>query len=1127
MRKFRAQQHGGILILTLMTLIVFALIATAIMGYLNRQTKATIRSTQVEQAFHAADAGVQYTQWLLNQTETTPEQLTAAPPSSTTSYPLTDANDTTIAHFNLTFYNASESQLSVLARGYDATLTTLCQTITATLSQPNPEEKFILTSWQHVLGTDCNSVGAPPPPTEASLDLYIQDAQTDSNDTDHTVTLLEDSTSTTLVWTSANVQNCSAAATPANSSWQGSQNPSGSQTVPLPGSGSYRFEITCTETATNNNIQDEVTVVVPTPLPPSHIIFTTSTTYTGDLDSLSGADAICQQRAQAASLSGYYRAIISNSSISARDRITISGAIASTAGYILATNANDLWDGSLLDLVRDEFGTVSFNTVWTGTDIDGTSEGSWCSSWQNSGGAGYIGRASEEGNRWIKDGISQCNLLRSLYCISNQSPPLPPAALDLYVENAQADSNDSDKHVTLSAGTTNVRLVRESTSVENCTATATPTNGGWSGAITPQGTSQVSLPSPGDYTFDIACTKIIDGTSIQDQVHVTLPLPPGSQHLLFVTSTQYTPDSFGSLTAADTQCQQRADAGNLPGTYKALLSNSTTNARDRVTITGPIRSTSNDLIANDAADLWNGSVQTSVIDEFVGGGIKTVVTGTQSNGTSSGYTCNNWTSATTGPLGTYGQNNYFDQRWIHTASGSCSTIGPASLYCLSDAPVLPPPSSLDIYVTGQQADSNDADKTVYVTQGTTSINLTWTSNAVSSCTASSSPAISDWTGSKTPNGTAAITLSGSNTYNITISCTNNAGGSIQDNVIVNNTIAGGHIIFATSSAHTGNLGGLAGADNICQQRAADINLPGTYQAILSTTTTNARDRFNIQAAIRLPNGTKVADSAADLWDQSLDAPINRDQFNGLVQERVWTGTKLDGTKDPHTSNSFCGNWTLASSENQATMGNTGNTSGGAFQSAFYPPCTDSQRLYCLTTTPVDIPPLASHRIFATSQTFQANQIGGLAGADTICQQRAQTGGLPGTYKALLSSSSTDARDRILFEAPLKLPDGTKIADDWQDLWDGTLDHTINKTEFNQLISNVTLHFVWSGTESNGFRDTNPNTNFCNNWSVANGTVTNNGLAQYSDYRWIDSGSVSCGGGMGLYCASNQPIPHGQ
>lgn len=70
-------------------------------------------------------------------------------------------------------------------------------------------------------------------------------------------------------------------------------------------------------------------------------------------------------------------------------------------------------------------------------------------------------------------------------------------------------------------------------------------------------------------------------------------------------------------------------------------------------------------------------------------------------------------------------------------------------------------------------------------------------------------------------------------------------------------------------------------------------------AIASTAIVDARNNAIIDAGvpIYLLNGTtKVADGFADLWDGTLDAPLNLDQFGAFGPTRAWAGTGQDGLR---------------------------------------------------------------------------------------------------------------------------------------------------------------------------------------------------------------------------------------
>src|SRR5258708_5184838 len=56
-------------------------------------------------------------------------------------------------------------------------------------------------------------------------------------------------------------------------------------------------------------------------------------------------------------------------------------------------------------------------------------------------------------------------------------------------------------------------------------------------------------------------------------------------------------------------------------TWTAILSNSTSNAIDRVPILGPVYNTRGELVATDAADMWDGTIAHAIQYDEVGGGI--------------------------------------------------------------------------------------------------------------------------------------------------------------------------------------------------------------------------------------------------------------------------------------------------------------------------------------------------------------------------------------------------------------------------------------------------------------------------------------------------------------------------
>lgn len=63
------------------------------------------------------------------------------------------------------------------------------------------------------------------------------------------------------------------------------------------------------------------------------------------------------------------------------------------------------------------------------------------------------------------------------------------------------------------------------------------------------------------------------------------------------------------------------------------------------------------------------------------------------------------------------------------------------------------------------------------------------------------------------------------------------GGSSDSDSDSNN--ADRHRIFVTSTTYTGNLGGVVGADIVCTNVATGAGIPGSYKAVLSSSTEDA------------------------------------------------------------------------------------------------------------------------------------------------------------------------------------------------------------------------------------------------------------------------------------------------
>jgi hypothetical protein len=135
-----------------------------------------------------------------------------------------------------------------------------------------------------------------------------------------------------------------------------------------------------------------------------------------------------------------------------------------------------------------------------------------------------------------------------------------------------------------------------------------------------------------------------------------------------------------------------------------------------------------------------------------------------------------------------------------------------------------------------------------------------------------------------------------------------------------------------------------------------------------------------------------------------------------------------------------------------------------------------------STTTTMLPATSELLVFVTRRSYSGAEIGGLGGADTICAGEAQDESLPGTYKAWLSDSRSSVASRMSHGSmPYVMVDGTKVADDWNDLTDGSLDAPITLTSGGE---NVGLGGVWTATTPSG--DTSYPANTCVDWTSDSG-----------------------------------------
>ena len=153
--------------------------------------------------------------------------------------------------------------------------------------------------------------------------------------------------------------------------------------------------------------------------------------------------------------------------------------------------------------------------------------------------------------------------------------------------------------------------------------------------------------------------------------------------------------------------------------------------------------------------------------------------------------------------------------------------------------------------------------------------------------------------------------------------------------------------FFITSAGPGDgasLGGLEGADRRCRELAEAAGVTGaTWHAYLSQAAKdgkpaiNARDRIG-KGPWYNAKGVKVADNVDDLHSDNnkLSKENSLTERGAVVNGRgdtpnthdILTGSRLDGTASPDTTDTTCRNWT-SNGEGSALLGHHDRQGGGA------------------------------------------------------------------------------------------------------------------------------------------------------------------------------------------------------
>jgi hypothetical protein len=119
-------------------------------------------------------------------------------------------------------------------------------------------------------------------------------------------------------------------------------------------------------------------------------------------------------------------------------------------------------------------------------------------------------------------------------------------------------------------------------------------------------------------------------------------------------------------------------------------------------------------------------------------------------------------------------------------------------------------------------------------------------------------------------------------------------------------------------------GGLASADQLCQNEAAQAGLSGSFKALLASSTAGAASRFTVDSRpwVR-PDGVTIASPGAALFEADYINSAMYQSADGIDYSNygLWTGA-VDPTT-AGTQETTCNNWSDTSEENTAICGRAG------------------------------------------------------------------------------------------------------------------------------------------------------------------------------------------------------------
>lgn len=219
-----------------------------------------------------------------------------------------------------------------------------------------------------------------------------------------------------------------------------------------------------------------------------------------------------------------------------------------------------------------------------------------------------------------------------------------------------------------------------------------------------------------------------------------------------------------------------------------------------------------------------------------------------------------------------------------------------------------------------------------------------------------------------------------------------------------------------------------------------------------------------------------------------------------------------------TNYKFCDGTNWIPVGNNGTLGSCAGTTVGTREYD----TTAKVMKWCDGTNWIDMTgvPISPNKCTFVTSTTQKGGLGGVTGADAICETQAAAGGLGGaSYMAWISTGAADAPNTRFTKSttPYELTMGTIIANDWTDLTDGTLNNPIDRDENGVLVS--AADNVWTCVGTGALANCGLAGSRCSDWTSSGGGQSGLlGNTNATNFQWTaDTTSEACTASNHLYC----------